>query len=54
MKQSTMLDLGTPAPHFALPDGTGHVHTLEEFAAFIREDTAKVAKIVKAANIPPQ
>jgi peroxiredoxin len=33
MKQSTMLDLGTAAPHFALPDGTGHVHTLEEFAA---------------------
>jgi tripartite-type tricarboxylate transporter receptor subunit TctC len=26
----------------------------EQFAAFIREDTAKIAKIVKAANIPPQ
>lgn len=28
--------------------------TPEQFAAFIREDTAKIAKIVKAANIPPQ
>ena len=28
--------------------------TPAEFAAFIREDTAKIAKIVKAANIPPQ
>ena len=26
----------------------------EQFAAFIREDTAKIAKVVKAANIPPQ
>ena len=28
--------------------------TPEEFAAFIKEDTGKIAKIVKAANIPPQ
>jgi tripartite-type tricarboxylate transporter receptor subunit TctC len=28
--------------------------TPEQFAAFIREDTAKIAKVVKAANIPPQ
>ena len=33
MKHSTMLDLGTPAPHFSLPDGTGRLYTLEEFAA---------------------
>ncbi|MCC7487051.1 MAG: tripartite tricarboxylate transporter substrate binding protein [Burkholderiales bacterium] len=28
--------------------------TPEQFAAFIREDTAKIARIVKAAKIPPQ
>lgn len=28
--------------------------TPEQFAAFIKEDTAKIAKIVKAAKIPPQ
>lgn len=33
MKHSTMLALGTVAPEFALPDGTGRVHTLEDFAA---------------------
>ena len=33
MKQSTMLDLGTPAPAFTLPDGTGQVHSLDDFAA---------------------
>ena len=33
MKQSTMLELGTPAPPFSLPDGTGRLHKLEEFAA---------------------
>lgn len=33
MKQSTMLELGTPAPAFTLPDGSGDMHRLEEFAA---------------------
>jgi peroxiredoxin len=33
MKQSTMLELGTPAPKFSLPDGTGRVQALEDFAA---------------------
>jgi tripartite-type tricarboxylate transporter receptor subunit TctC len=28
--------------------------TPEQLAAFVREDTAKIARIVKAANIPPQ
>ena len=32
MKQSTMLDLGTAAPRFTLPDGTGRTHSLEDFA----------------------
>jgi peroxiredoxin len=33
MKQSTMLELGTAAPPFTLPDGTGRLHGLEDFAA---------------------
>ncbi len=33
MKQSTMLELGTAAPAIALPDGTGRLHTLDDFAA---------------------
>ena len=33
MKQSTMLELGTPAPAVTLPDGAGVVHRIEEFAA---------------------
>jgi peroxiredoxin len=33
MKQSTMLDLGTAVPSFALPDGAGRVHKVEDFAS---------------------
>lgn len=32
-KQSTMLELGTRVPEFALPDGTGRVHGVADFAA---------------------
>lgn len=32
LKQSTMLELGTPAPGFRLPDPAGKVHALEDFA----------------------
>lgn len=32
VKRSTMLELGTPAPDFSLPDGTGRMHTLGDFA----------------------
>jgi len=28
--------------------------TPEQFAAFIKEDTARIAKVVKAAKIEPQ
>lgn len=31
-RESRMLELGTPAPGFALPDPSGRVHTLEGFA----------------------
>jgi peroxiredoxin len=31
-RQSRMLELGTPAPSFALPDPAGQTHSLEDFA----------------------
>ena len=31
---SQMLELGTPAPEFALPDADGKLHTLADFADY--------------------
>jgi peroxiredoxin len=33
LRQSRMLDIGTPAPDFALPDPAGKLHALKDFSA---------------------
>ena len=56
MSQLVQKAVNSPAAteHFGVSGGEGVSSTPEELAAFVRRETAKWAKVVKAAGIEPE